>query len=431
MDPSKQRTSLRTFPIEIRDIIYRLLLQAAWDGNHGQGQVRNILAALRNDPSLYKEALAVFYNTNTFCLTHRNVWLQRYFIQHNGVRFMDTCVVYLASTLRNLYIRVPLSEPISGHIKGFGILVDHTIRQFDMVFETSGCLEGALTGDKSSWLWEHRGEDQGRPLRWENRLIVRLADLMQLNWRDLGLYNCHQMWAARSKLPSIYYAEHVGTPQERYTRYIEYEAEVSYASDSFERCETVGMWRSVEKWEFLAVRGRCEKEQQRGSLIHHEKKDDDHLTKWLYDQGFECEINPAQKHLAASRWRQNQWDWGNPSQRGEEGELDYVPKVVDVDDFVTKSRAPSLDRQPTAAGDPSQCHTGHSAFLSYWSRADSDENLPRGDDASDLDPLMIDKIMRAHGIDWRGDESMSTGDTQVLEDMVFYPGEARYQIFNP
>lgn len=120
MASSKQINPLRTLPIEIRDMLYHLLLESAWNGTYSQAV--KVLAALRADPVLYKEALAIFYKTNTFCLTHRNRWLQDYFVQSNGVRFMDTRVVLLASTLQKVYVQVPLpreSGASTGPINGY------------------------------------------------------------------------------------------------------------------------------------------------------------------------------------------------------------------------------------------------------------------------------------------------------------------------
>lgn len=124
----KERRPVRIFPMEILNMIFRLLLQGAWTDNRGQGHVKNILTALRGDPDLYKEALAIFYKTNTFCLTERNMWLRRYFIEHNGVRFMDTSVVSLTSNLIKIYLKVPLSTPLTGPINGYAYSSNILIR---------------------------------------------------------------------------------------------------------------------------------------------------------------------------------------------------------------------------------------------------------------------------------------------------------------
>lgn len=183
------------------------------------------------------------------------------------------------------------------------------------------------------------------------------------------------------------------------------------------------MWQKVENWRFVSMRGRCEREQERSSLLRHEKHDN-YVTKWLYDQGFECDIDATYQYLAISKWRENQWEWGNQSQRGEEGEPDFVPKVVDIDEFDTRSRAPSVDAQPTVPRDPLKARLKkHSALPSDWSRADSDAGLPEGDDVSGRPEVQPGMNVDA--------ESSTSGNTELLEDIVFCPSEARYQILEP
>ncbi|KAI9646149.1 hypothetical protein NHQ30_005589 [Ciborinia camelliae] len=500
MTSLQERKSLRTFPIEIRNMIYSLLLQDTWDEFDGQSKVQSILAALRADPGIYKEALAVFYKTNTFRLSSRNVWLAEYFIQHNGVRFMDTCVVSLTSTLQRLYIQVPLTTPQPGPLNGlpsqtptfdrtarivrmaqnlthihiepspsngcrtqwlalicdligpadvcpvlqqlkitwsaymidrFGIAMGFTILSLNTVLATPGRLEGPLTGDKTSWVWEHRGIDKGKPLKWNETIVLTLMDMFNMEWYDVRLYTEHQIWAVRQNMPSIFLGQNIGTPQERFIRHREFPAGVDYSPDTLlvydnpELC----MWRNVDQWEFLTMKNRCEREQQRGSLIHHEK-DNSYVLKWLFDQGFECDVDPIHKRFAIRQWCNKQCDYGNPSQRGSEGQLDYIPTGVEVDEFEAASRAASLDLQPTAPRHgPPKRHRKHSALPSDWSRADSDADLSENSDVSDL--LMGREALTEERSATREYDPTTSGDTELLEDMVFCPNEARYQIREP
>lgn len=122
-------TSLRTFPIELRHMIYRLLLQGIWEELGHRRTARKFLAALRADVGLYKEALTIFYKTNTFSLSYKNYWLGRCFVQSDGVRFMDTRIVSLASTFQKVHVEVPLSTwtsgPIDGHVFSSSFLLLH------------------------------------------------------------------------------------------------------------------------------------------------------------------------------------------------------------------------------------------------------------------------------------------------------------------
>ncbi|RAL58544.1 hypothetical protein DID88_003992 [Monilinia fructigena] len=457
--------------------------------------VRNVLAALRGDPGLYKEALAIFYKTNTFCLTERNMWLRRYFIEYNGVRFMDTSVVSLTSNLKRLYVKIPLSTPLTGPVNGsasktptfdraariirmaqklthihieassdhgcrtkwlalicdligpadscptlqrleitwsiymlerFGIALDYIIRQLNEVFGTQGRLEGALTGRQGTWAWEHRGSNKGKTLNWgdgnmKKRVVLSLSGVDSLEWADSHIYIFHQLYAAHTGMPSVFNSE---SPYRRPT----FHQVLDFETDRFAKYERAAMWKTVPKWEFVAMRGRCEREQQRGSLIHHEKKADNYVTKWLSDQGFECELDPTYKHLAVGKWRENQSDWGNASQRGAEGAPNFVPKGVDIDEFETRSRVPSVDAQPTAA--PGLSNRTHSALPGDWSYTDSDDGLSEGKDVSETDSLLAYKLMRQEEHGWDSSDDGSTA-TEILEDIVFCPGEARYQIIDP
>jgi hypothetical protein len=62
--------TLRKFPPEIRDMIYKLTLAGEWNG-----KTSTFIIALRGDSELYHEALKVFYETNTFAFTERNQWV--------------------------------------------------------------------------------------------------------------------------------------------------------------------------------------------------------------------------------------------------------------------------------------------------------------------------------------------------------------------
>lgn len=108
---------LRTFPIEVRNMIYRLLLTNSWEKE--QTHVRKVLAGLRGDPGLYKEALIIFYETNIFCLTEDNHWLQDCFVESNGVRFMDTSMIHLAATWEKVYVKVPIAILATGPLHGY------------------------------------------------------------------------------------------------------------------------------------------------------------------------------------------------------------------------------------------------------------------------------------------------------------------------
>ncbi|KAB8297114.1 hypothetical protein EYC80_002499 [Monilinia laxa] len=444
---------------------------------------------------LYKEALAIFYKTNTFCLTERNMWLRKYFIEYDGVRFMDTSVVSLTSNLKRLYVKIPLSTPLTGPVNGsasktptfdraariirmaqklthlhieansdhgcrtqwlalicdligpadscpalqrleiswsiymlerFGIAVDYIIRQLNEVFGTQGRIEGALTGSQGTWIWEHRGCNKGKILKWgdgdmKQRIVLSQSGVDSLEWADSRTYIFHQLYAAHTGMPSVFHSE---SPYRRPT----FHQVLDFESDRFAKYERAAMWKKVPKWEFVAMRGRCEREQQRGSLIHHEKKADNYVTKWLYDQGFECKLDPTYTNLAVGKWLDNQSDWGNASQRGAEGEHDFVPKGVDIEEFETRSRAPSVDAQPTAA--PRLSNRKHSALPGDWSHTDSDDGLSEGKDVSETDSLLAYRLMRQEEHGWDSSDDGSTA-TEILEDIVFCPGEARYQIIDP
>jgi hypothetical protein len=62
--------TLRKFPPEIRDMIYKLTLAGEWNA-----KTPTFIIALRGDSELYHEALKVFYETNTFAFTERNQWV--------------------------------------------------------------------------------------------------------------------------------------------------------------------------------------------------------------------------------------------------------------------------------------------------------------------------------------------------------------------
>jgi hypothetical protein len=62
--------TLRRFPAEIRHMIFRATLEGSW-----KGKAPEFIISLRGDKELYKEALNIFYETNTFALTKRNRWL--------------------------------------------------------------------------------------------------------------------------------------------------------------------------------------------------------------------------------------------------------------------------------------------------------------------------------------------------------------------
>ncbi|QSZ35189.1 hypothetical protein DSL72_008056 [Monilinia vaccinii-corymbosi] len=492
----EERKSLRIFPREIRDIIFHLLLDGAWTRDHGQGQVRNILTALRADPGLYKEALPIFYKTNTFCLTERNMWLHRYFIEYDGIRFMDTRVISLTSNLKKLYVKVPLSTPLTGPINGsasktptfdrtarivrmaqnlthlhieasigdrgcrtqwlalisdlvgpadscpklqqlqitwstyiierFGLTIAYIITQFNEVFATQGRFEGALTGGQTTWVWEHRGSSHGRIVKWgdgkgKGRMVLSLAYLDAVEWSDSNIYVLHQLYAARMGMPSIFQA---GYPNRRHG----FHQVLDVEPDRLREFERLAMWTRVQKWEFLAMRARCERELERGSLIHAEKRDDSYVTKWLSDQGFECELDPVDRNLAVGTWCNGQWDLGTPSQRGTEGAPDFVPEGIEIDEFETRSRAPSVDAQPTAA--PRISTRTHSALPGDWSLTDSDEGLSEGRDVSETDSLLAYRLMREEEHGWNLSDADSNA-TQIQEDVVFGPGEARYQVIDP
>ncbi|KAF7879214.1 hypothetical protein EAF04_000411 [Stromatinia cepivora] len=457
MTSSKEITSLRTLPIELRNIIYHLLLRGTWDGVNGQLQVRKVLTALKADPGLYKEALAIFYETNTFCLTYRNNWLQQYFVQCNGVRFMDTCVVSLASTLQKVYVQVPLSTPDPGPINGkpsqtptfdrtariirmaqnlthlhiepcinsscrtqwlalvcdligptdccpalqkleitwevylidrYSVTVAWTIEQFNKVFGTAGRLEGAFTGNKSSWVWEHRRESKGKTLKWGNdkpheRIVVSFAEINSLSHKDNKVHFSDQVWFIQHGYPSGYRSRSLRALSAQNPD----EVDIDLPTELNQEDEKGSMWKEISKNDFLAIKSRCEKEQKRGPLVHHETRNENHLTKWLHDQGFESAINATYNSSATNQWREHQLDCGNPSQRGGEGELDYIPREIDIeiDEFDTTSRVPSLDTHPTASrrlpkvvvvrGDlgVGGGKKYHSALPSDWSCGDSDE----------------------------------------------------------
>jgi hypothetical protein len=65
--PQPTSLTLRKFPPEIRDMIYKLTLVGSW-----KGKMPAFIITLRGDQELYHEALQVLYETNRFTLTRRN-----------------------------------------------------------------------------------------------------------------------------------------------------------------------------------------------------------------------------------------------------------------------------------------------------------------------------------------------------------------------
>ncbi|KAK6605515.1 hypothetical protein H4I95_05321 [Botrytis cinerea] len=524
-------TSLRTFPVEVRNMIYRLLLQGTWEEHDSRPAARKFLAALRADVGLYQEALPIFYKTNTFSLSYKNHWLNQYFVQHDGVRFMDTSVVSLASTFQRVHVEVPLSTSTSGPINGlrstsptfdrtaliirmaqnithlhiesainggcrtqwlalicdligpadscpalltlkstwavytiekYRHAVEWTIRQFDTVFGTPGYLESPSTGHKASWVWKHRGKDKGRVLKWGNhgkapaRIEVSLGEVAAMCQRDIMSYKVGRTWQLRHGHSFMYgmrprccvspftlllpgAAPH-NLRQEVYQQGSG--AELPIVMDEKHFDENWGMWRPVSMDTLLTMKKRCEEELERGLLIYQGPKEENHLTKWLYDQGFECPINPKETLIATRQWAQKQEMHGSPSQRGSEGDLQYVsnPAHVNIEsDFQDANFAdglefscpereethPTVERRAPGVKYDRRCgNKYHSALPSDWNCADSDAGMERGEDV-DLDEsegnhrLARDRVYA---------ESGGSGETVLLEDLVFEPGKARSEI---
>lgn len=65
--------TLRTFPPEIREIIFNLCVKWTREWK-GFGHETALLAALRGDPGLYQEALHILYRDNAFVLRCANDW---------------------------------------------------------------------------------------------------------------------------------------------------------------------------------------------------------------------------------------------------------------------------------------------------------------------------------------------------------------------
>ncbi|TGO41402.1 hypothetical protein BHYA_0022g00430 [Botrytis hyacinthi] len=529
--------SLRTFPIELRRMIYRLLLQGTWEEFGHRRTARKFLAALRADVGLYKEALTIFYRTNTFSLSYKNYWLRRFFVQSGGVRFMDMRVVSLASTFRKVHVEVPLSTWTSGPIDGlpstspafdrtariirmaqnltylhveptvntgcrtqwlalicdligpvdsfpslltlkftwaaytidkYSHTVEWTIHQFDSVFGTPGYLESPSTGHKVSWIWQHRGQDAGRVLKWGNhgkslaRIEISLGEVAAMHQRDLMSHDTGKIWQFRLghsfmnsvrptccisicavPLPGIgVYAPSKDT-QHRSGEIHRQGSEVEFPILLEEKDidEDSGMWRPVPMKTLLGMKNRCEKEHERDSLIHHEPREENHLTKWLYDQGFECPIDTVAKLNTTLKWAQKQEMYGNPSQRGSEGNLQYIsnPEDVDIDtnfqatfaDGLAISRPEEEETHPTVErhvpGVKYDRRNGtkyHSALPSNWDCADSDQGMERGEEVFVEESERNDRLAR----DRVYAESRGSGETVLVEDLVFEPGKRRREI---
>ncbi|TGO59994.1 hypothetical protein BCON_0039g00250 [Botryotinia convoluta] len=531
-------TSLRTFPLELRHMIYRLLLQGTWEETDSRRTARRFLAALRADVGLYKEALTIFYKTNTFSLSYKNHWLGRYFVQNDGVRFMDMRVVSLASTFRRVHVEVPLSTSTSGPVNGlpstsptfdrtariirmaqnltylhveptvnsgcrtqwlalicdligpvdscpalltlkftwaaymiekYSHTVEWTIHQFDSVFGTSGYLESPSTGHKASWIWQHRGQDAGRVLKWGNhgkslaRIEVSLGEVAAMRQRDLMSHDAGRIWQFRHGRSfmygvrpkcciSIFAMPLPGTggndPPMEVFQHSSGEifrqgsgAELPILLEEKDFDEDRGMWRPVSMKSLLSMKKRCEEELERGSLIHHEPKEENHLTKWLYDQGFECPIDTMANLNTTLKWAQKQEMYGNPSQRGSEGDLQYIsnPEDVDIDsnflapfaDGLAISRPereethPTVERRvPGVKYDRRNGNKYHSALPSNWDCADSDEGMEKGEEVFLEESERNDRLAR----DRVYAESGGSGETVLVEDLVFEPGKGRWEI---
>lgn len=62
--------TLNKIPPEIRDQIFNLTLDEEWTG-----QMPTLIKALRTDPKIYNEAIAIFYRMKyTYVLSSRNSW---------------------------------------------------------------------------------------------------------------------------------------------------------------------------------------------------------------------------------------------------------------------------------------------------------------------------------------------------------------------
>ena len=68
--PQPISLTLRKFPPEVQDIIYKLILVDSC-----KGKKPAFIITLRSDHELYHEALQVFYETNTFVFTGKNCWM--------------------------------------------------------------------------------------------------------------------------------------------------------------------------------------------------------------------------------------------------------------------------------------------------------------------------------------------------------------------
>ncbi|TGO83032.1 hypothetical protein BPOR_0716g00080 [Botrytis porri] len=530
--------SLRTFPLELRHMIYRLLLQGTWEEPDTRRIARRFLAALRTDVGLYKEALAIFYESNTFLLTYKNHWLGRYFVQSGGVRYIDLRVVLLASTFQRLHVEVPLSTSTSGPVDGlpstsptfdrtariirmaqnltylhieptvnagcrtqwlalicdllgpvdscptlltlkftwaaymlekFSHTVHWTIQQFDSVFGTPGYLESPSTGHKASWIWQHHGKDAGRVLKWGNhgkspaRVEISLAEVAAMRQRDLMSHDAGRIWQFRHGRSfmiggrprccvSIFAMPFPGTgathPPADVFRYSNGEtfrkgsgAELPILLDETDMNDYKGMWKPVPMMFLLGMKNRCERELERGSLIHREPREENHLTRWLYDQGFECPVDTVAKLRTTLKWAQKQEMYRNPSQRGEEGDLQYAlkPENVDIDsDFLAtfadglaislpekEEFHPTVKRRtPGVKYDRRSGNKYHSALPSNWNGADSDEGMERGEEVLLEESERNDRLAR----DRVYAESGGSGETVLLEDLVFEPGRGRLEI---
>ncbi|TGO56581.1 hypothetical protein BOTNAR_0220g00100 [Botryotinia narcissicola] len=530
--------SLRTFPIELRHMIYRLLLQGIWGELGHRRTARKFLAALRADVGLYKEALAIFYETNTFSLSYKNYWLGRCFVQSGGVRFMDTRIVSLASTFQNVHVEVPLSTWTSGPIDGlpspspsfdrtariirmaqnltylhveptvnsgcrtqwlalicdligpadscpalltlkftwavymmgkYSHTVEWTIHQFDSVFGTPGYLESPSTGHKVSWIWQHRGQDTGRVLKWGNhgkslaRIEISLGEVAAMRQRDLMSHESGKIWQFRHGR-SFMYGVHPKCCISIFAIPLPGTGVNDLPSEGFQHSngeiyrqgsgddlpillnekdigEESGMWRPIPMNSLLKMKERCEEEHERGPLVHHEPREETHLTKWLYDQGFECPIDTVAKFNTILSWARKQEMYGNPSQRGSEGDLQYIsnPEDVDIDtNFQTtfadglavshperEETHPTVERRvPGVKYDRRNGTKYHSALPSNWDCADSDEGMERGEEVFVEESERNDRLAR----DRVYAESGGSGETVLVEDLVFEPGKRRREI---
>lgn len=316
----------------------------------------------------------------------------------------------------------------------YGHAIGFTLCELNRIFCTEGRLEGAFTGMKGSWVWEHRGKDKGRPLTWgkdtENGRAIMMTldgDMLEQMDHDLSL-NQHRSLAIAGA-PSLFYPPVPGAiPGTEVLTRRPYRRGMNEVADNLESYDREPMWKPVYRWELNALRIRCEREFRKGSLIQDGERDDDYITKWLYDQGFETELDHAYRHRRTDYWRANQGYYDTSGRRGEEGAIDFVPKVVEIDDFDARSRAPSIDAQPTAAHP--QPERTHSALPFDWDVEDSDEGLPEGVDVPETGSLLAFRLRQQeeHGWPFPDDESFAP---RLVEDLVFAPGEARFQVLEP